>query len=294
MDSSTVTSIYSDKEGAGQELVDKNGRIRIRVGHIGALNALRNDEVVLSASRKSLHQEGILDDDFDIELVSQNGCGESYEGVAVAADMYHLQKVKAFIGPYCAAEIDAVARMASFWNIPIIGYMAASASLADKNQYRTLARVSMRSTSSIAEATCALLRHYQWNRVALVTNVGAVAYERATAFEEVFRQRGVQVVKKVMFDESAKAKDMYNSGQLQDISNTARIIIMVFSNTREQSREFMTAATTAGMGMNEFAYILPWLQIDDVNGFDNSIVGPFLEKVKDVGLKQQDVDLVIH
>lgn len=48
-------------------------------------------------------------------IVSQNGCGESYEGVAVAADMYHLQRVKAFIGPYCNAEMDAVARMAAFW-----------------------------------------------------------------------------------------------------------------------------------------------------------------------------------
>ncbi|CAJ0929082.1 unnamed protein product, partial [Mesorhabditis belari] len=319
-DSSTVTSIYTDKEGAGQALVDNKGRIRIRVGHIGALNALRNDEVILAASRKSLHSEGILDDDFDIELVSQNGCGESYEGVAVAADMYHLQKVKAFIGPYCSAEIDAVARMASFWNIPIIGYMAASATLTDKNQYRTMARISMRSTTSIAEATCALLRHYKWNRVALVSNVGAVAYERTTAFEEVFRLRGVQVIKKVMFDEYAKAKDMYSSGLMQDLKNSARIIIMVFSNTREQSKEFMTAATSMGMSMNEYAYILPWLQdgskdsspwtgadgemlqnvkdqyanaiiIDDVNGFDNSIVQPFLEKIKDVGLKQQDVDL---
>lgn len=31
------------------------------------------------------------------------GCGESMEGIAVAAGMYHLQNVKAFIGPYCNA-----------------------------------------------------------------------------------------------------------------------------------------------------------------------------------------------
>jgi hypothetical protein len=36
------------------------------------------------------------------------GCGESFEGVAVGADMYHQQNVKAFIGPYCNAEMDAV------------------------------------------------------------------------------------------------------------------------------------------------------------------------------------------
>ncbi|PIO66562.1 hypothetical protein TELCIR_11725 [Teladorsagia circumcincta] len=33
------------------------------------------------------------------------GCGKSFEGVAVGADMYHVQKVHAFIGPYCNAVI---------------------------------------------------------------------------------------------------------------------------------------------------------------------------------------------
>lgn len=140
-------------------LYDSKGRIRLTLGHIGAVGALRNDVKILEMSHKSLLAEGILDDDLDVEygysltetvylsahfrIMSQTGCGESYEGVAVAADMYHLQKVKAFIGPYCNAEMDAVARMAAFWNIPIIGYMAASNALADKNAYPTLARISV-------------------------------------------------------------------------------------------------------------------------------------------------------
>lgn len=33
------------------------------------------------------------------------GCGEAFEGVAVGADMYHVQGVRAFIGPYCNAGI---------------------------------------------------------------------------------------------------------------------------------------------------------------------------------------------
>lgn len=36
-------------------------------------------------------------------ILSQMGCGESFEGVAVGADMYHKKNVKAFIGPYCNA-----------------------------------------------------------------------------------------------------------------------------------------------------------------------------------------------
>ncbi|VDL72426.1 unnamed protein product [Nippostrongylus brasiliensis] len=181
--------------------------------------------------------------------------------------MYHLQKVKVFIGPYCNAEMDAVARMAAFWNIPIIGYMAASNSLSDKKAYPTLARVSLRTTNSIAEATCALLRHYGWY--------------------------------KIVFDEWADAKAMLAS---------------------ESSREFLTAANSQGMAVNEYAYVLPWLQdgakdtspwiaadgsilqkvkdqyantiiVDDVNSFDNSIIQPFLERIKEAGLSEADVDI---
>ncbi|PAV84553.1 hypothetical protein WR25_18222 [Diploscapter pachys] len=301
-------------------IVDQNGRIRIKLGHIGAFGALRNDVKILEASKISLHKEGILDDELDVEIVSQNGCGESYEGVAVAADMYHLQKVKGFIGPYCNAEMDAVARMAGYWNLPIIGYMAASNALADKSAYPTLARVSLRTTNSIAEATCALLKHYGWNKVAIVTNTGGLAFDRVYAFEEVFHVRGITVVKKIMFDEFADQKAMQSSGLLQELASAARIVVCLFSNTRETSREFLTAANIQGMPVSEYAYVFPWLQdggkeispwtgadgsmlqkvkdqyanaiiIDDVNSFDNTIIQPFTERIKDVGLTEIDVDI---
>ncbi|PAV74631.1 hypothetical protein WR25_25635 [Diploscapter pachys] len=279
-------------------IIDQNGRIRIKLGHIGAFGALRNDVKILEASKISLHKEGILDDELDVEIISQNGCGESYEGVAVAADMYHLQKVKGFIGPYCNAEMDAVARMAGYWNLPIIGYMAASNALADKSAYPTLARVS----------------------VAIVTNTGGLAFDRVYAFEEVFHLRGITVVKKIMFDEFADQKAMQNSGLLQELASAARIIVCLFSNTRETSREFLTAANIQGMPVSEYAYVFPWLQdggkeispwtgadgsmlqkvkdqyanaiiIDDVNSFDNTIIQPFTERIKDVGLTEIDVDI---
>ncbi|VDK74638.1 unnamed protein product [Anisakis simplex] len=90
-----------------------NDGFKVRVGHIGSIKSMPNSEKVLEISRKELLSDGILDDDFDIEfefiqlvldhfrLITKMGCGESFEGVAVATDMFHLQQVKAFIGPYC-------------------------------------------------------------------------------------------------------------------------------------------------------------------------------------------------
>uniref|UniRef100_A0A914GX16 guanylate cyclase n=1 Tax=Globodera rostochiensis TaxID=31243 RepID=A0A914GX16_GLORO len=293
---------------------------KVRIGHIGAVNVMPKAEQILEICRKELWKEGVLSEDFDVEIISQMGCGESFEGVAVGADMFHQQNVKAFIGPYCNAEMDAVSKMAAFWNVPIIGYMAANNIFSDKNIYKTLARVSLRTTNSLALAVYFLLRHYNWNRVAIVTNTGPMAFERTQAFEEVFHSKHINIVKKVLFEENADAKTILASGYLEDLKNSARVIIGVFSSTREMTKEFMQAVSSANLKTHEFVFILPWLQaeakdsspwigadgqiiqnvrdyftgsiiIDDVNGFDNTILAPFKERIESNGLLVDNLNL---
>lgn len=38
----------------------------------------------------------------------------------LAADMYFRENVIAFIGPACAFALEPVARLADYWNVPII------------------------------------------------------------------------------------------------------------------------------------------------------------------------------
>ncbi|CAJ0565140.1 unnamed protein product, partial [Mesorhabditis spiculigera] len=294
--------------------------LKVKIGHIGATGIMQNGDKILEISRKELWKEGILADDFDVEIITAMGCGEAFEGVAVGADMYHAQGVRAFIGPYCNAELDAVAKMATFWNIPIVGYMASSNQFVDKTIYKTLARVSLRTTNSLAEAVSATLKHYGWSKVAIVTNTGALAFDRVGGFEEVFHKRSVQVVKKIIFDESSTAKSMVESGLLNELSNFARIVICMFSSTRELSREFMQATIMSGMNTHDYVYILPWLQseskdaspwigadgqmlqnikdhyanaliVDDVNGFDDTMVTPFKERVESNGMTTDDLEM---
>ncbi|PAV74655.1 hypothetical protein WR25_25652 [Diploscapter pachys] len=292
----------------------------IKIGHIGAVGAMKNSEKILELSRNQLIHDGVLDTDLEFDIVTQMGCGESFEGVAVGADMYHVQKVRAFIGPYCNSELDAVAKMAAYWNVPIIGYMASSNIFADKAIYKTLARVSLRTTNSLAEAVAALIKHYGWNKVGIATNTGSLAFERTTAFEEVFHARGIQIMKKVMFDEYADTKGIVNSGLLSELANSCRIILCAFSATRDMSKEFMQAVWMSNMNTNEFVYLLPWLQtetkdlapwiddegrtqqnikqhfsnafiIDDVNGFDDTLVTPFRERIEANGMTVDDLEM---
>uniref|UniRef100_A0A914DTM9 Guanylate cyclase n=1 Tax=Acrobeloides nanus TaxID=290746 RepID=A0A914DTM9_9BILA len=210
------------------------------------------------------------------------GCGDSFEGVAVAAQMYHQEQIRCFIGPYCNTELEAVAKMGSFWNIPVISYMATTTALADRSIYKTLARISSKNTNSIARATVKLLQHYNWQRIAIVTNTGPVAFERVAAFEDEFRRANLNIVKKIMFEENWNSTLMTNSGLLSELASSARIVICLFSSTRELSREFMQATFKANMNNAEYAYILPWLQggPKDASPWIGSS-GEMLQQVKD-------------
>lgn len=82
---------------------DKNGKAIVKIGHIGAVGALPNEDKILNISRMQMIDEGILGPDLDFQITSRMGCGEAFEGVAVAAQLYHAEGVRAFIGPYCHA-----------------------------------------------------------------------------------------------------------------------------------------------------------------------------------------------
>ncbi|CAJ0567991.1 unnamed protein product, partial [Mesorhabditis spiculigera] len=298
----------------------QHGWSPIRIGHIGAVNTMPNYEKVLELSRQELLADGTFGDDFDVEVINKNGCGDAFEGVAAAADMYHVDKVMAFLGPYCNSEMVPVATMAAYWNKPIIAYMATSNALADKKIYKTLARVSIRTINTQAEATGAFIRHYKWRKVAFVTNAGAAAYEKIVAFEKVFRRMGVNVVKKIVFDETATAQDMISSGQIDEIKTTSRIVIALFSSVRDLTTEFRKATEASGLSTSEYVFVFPSIQegangaspfvgssndmldavkknyancilIDDVNGFDDRLMTPFLERLSAIGLGAEDIDL---
>ncbi|GMR36741.1 hypothetical protein PMAYCL1PPCAC_06936, partial [Pristionchus mayeri] len=117
----------------------------------------------------------------------------------------------------------------------------------DKSVYKTLVRVSIRSVNSIASVTAAFIKHYNWNRVAFISNTGASAYERIIAFETAFRANGINVSKKILFEESMNMNDMVNSGQMEEIRSTSRIIIVMFSSVRDMTSLFREATEKAGL-----------------------------------------------
>ncbi|VBB32384.1 unnamed protein product [Acanthocheilonema viteae] len=253
-------------------------RIKLQVGHIGTAETLPYEKKMLRISMEDLYENGIIDEGTEIEISSRQGCRRSFEGAAVAAEMFYKEGIRAFIGPSCATELDVVAKMATFWNTPVISYTASNG-LLDKTTYGTLARVSFTNMNSVAETIVALLVHYKWSKVAVVTNPDAI--NRIATLERALERQKIIILKKVIFETNSTSKEMIASGELNQLRDTARIIICYFSSMLQMSREFMAATYNAGMRSNDFVYILPWIRDrknEDVPWLGTS--GEIMQKVR--------------
>ena len=61
---------------------------------------------------------------------------------SLASEMYYLNQINAFVGPSCMYALDNVARLASFWNVPVFTAGGSSVEFNDKTLFTTLSRLS--------------------------------------------------------------------------------------------------------------------------------------------------------
>ncbi len=69
-----------------------------------------------------------------------NPCLSNFAG-ALAAEEFYLRKVSVFIGPACSFALDPVARMASYWNVPVFTGGGIGVEFSRKNIYTSLTRM---------------------------------------------------------------------------------------------------------------------------------------------------------
>uniref|UniRef100_A0A0K0EG58 Guanylate cyclase n=1 Tax=Strongyloides stercoralis TaxID=6248 RepID=A0A0K0EG58_STRER len=240
----------------------KNNQNIIKIGHIGAEDQLPLAESILEMCYKELLEDKVFDNTFDIQFVFSRSCGKNYEGVGVAVEMYHIQNVKCFIGPYCNSEMEAVSKMSAYWNIPVIGYIASSNIFSNKNIYKTLARVTRKTNNNLAITVSAMLKYVGWKKVLVVIGDEQIAYERLTSFEEHFQENNITISRKVTLDENLNSNEIIKSGIINEIKSYGRIIVCIFSKTSQISQVFMEAISQSNTKTNDFVYIFPWLQTD--------------------------------
>jgi len=59
----------------------------------------------------------------------------------LAAEKFYNSKVNVFIGPICTIALDPVARMASYWNVPVFTAGGVGVDFSNKRTFTTLTRM---------------------------------------------------------------------------------------------------------------------------------------------------------
>ncbi|XP_046970179.1 atrial natriuretic peptide receptor 1 [Vanessa cardui] len=218
----------------------------------------------------------------NVELQKVQGSYPSCSGAiapGLAADMHFKDDVIAFVGPACAFALEPVARLAAYWNTPIItgmgdqppseGELAAPASVVsrmhrlrnlrkgtrpqtlfnDKGKYPTLTRMSY-CQCRLPRVFTSVFERFGWTHVALLLDKSDLfSLTVGKSLEWGLRKEGVlKAVRELDGNERESCEAL-----LKDVSMYARVVIL--SVRGSLVREFLLAAHSLGMTRGDWAFL---------------------------------------
>ncbi|XP_026495452.1 atrial natriuretic peptide receptor 1 [Vanessa tameamea] len=218
----------------------------------------------------------------NVELQKVQGSYPSCSGAVapgLAADMHFKDDVIAFVGPACAFALEPVARLAAYWNTPIItgmgdqppseGELAAPASVVsrmhrlrnlrkgtrpqtlfnDKGKYPTLTRMSY-CQCRLPRVFTSVFERFGWTHVALLLDKSDLfSLTVGKSLEWGLRKEGVlKAVRELDGNERESCEAL-----LKDVSMYARVVIL--SVRGSLVREFLLAAHSLGMTRGDWAFL---------------------------------------
>ncbi|CAH0713160.1 unnamed protein product, partial [Brenthis ino] len=218
----------------------------------------------------------------NVELQKVQGSYPTCSGAlapGLAADMHFKDDVIAFVGPACAFALEPVARLAAYWNTPIItgmgdqppseGELAAPASVVsrmhrlrnlrkgtrpqtlfnDKGKYPTLTRMSY-CQCRLPRVFTSVFERFGWAHVALLLDKSDLfSLTVGKSLEWGLRKEGVlKAVRELDGNERESCEAL-----LKDVSMYARVVIL--SVRGSLVREFLLAAHSLGMTRGDWAFL---------------------------------------
>ncbi|CAD7015388.1 unnamed protein product [Ceratitis capitata] len=203
----------------------------------------------------------------------------------LAADMHFKDDVIAFIGPACAFALEPVARLAAYWNSPIITGMGdqppsddeltvtsgilgkihkwkneSTGMFKDKSKYPTLTRMSY-CQCRLKLVFASIFRQFKWKHVALIIDRSDLfSLTVGKNLEYGLRQEGLLSFVRELNGNEQEPYENY----LKDASMYARVVILSLRGMLV--RKFMLAAYTLGMTNGDWVFL-------DVEIFQSSYWG---------------------
>ncbi|XP_070154305.1 atrial natriuretic peptide receptor 1 isoform X3 [Polyergus mexicanus] len=189
----------------------------------------------------------------NVQLRKVQGSYPSCSGATapgLAADMHFRENVIAFIGPACAFALEPVARLAAYWNSPIITGMGDQGIFKDKSKYPTLTRMSY-CQCRLRLVFSSVFKEFGWSHVALILDRSDLfSLTVGKNLEYGLRKEGLL---KFVRDLDGNSEDESYHLYLRDASMYARIVILSVRGTLV--RKFMLAAHELEMTRGEWAFL---------------------------------------
>ncbi|XP_011301203.1 atrial natriuretic peptide receptor 1 [Fopius arisanus] len=193
----------------------------------------------------------------------------------LAADMHFRDNVIAFVGPACAFALEPVARLAAYWNTPIITGMGdqppsegelsvtsgilgrlhkwkneSSGIFKDKSKYPTLTRMSY-CQCRLRMVFASIFKEFGWSHVALILDRSDLfSLTVGKNLEYGLRKDGLL---KFVRELDGNSEDDSHHLYLRDASMYARVVILSVRGTLV--RKFMLAAHELGMTRGDWTFL---------------------------------------
>ncbi|XP_069132003.1 atrial natriuretic peptide receptor 1-like [Argopecten irradians] len=172
-----------------------------------------------------------------------------FDTTGVVADLYYRNAIDALVGPACPYALDPVARLANYWNIPVITGLGDGGMFKNKTNYPTLTRLAY-CQCRLRKVLGSVFEEFQWTDVAIVYDVNDVHSEVLGSTLKVGLQQ--QNIYPYMFPYYGKDHPDFKA-ILQEVAMVTRVIVLVAPG--ESVRTFMLSAFDLGYISNgEFVF----------------------------------------
>ncbi|XP_068107351.1 atrial natriuretic peptide receptor 3 [Hyperolius riggenbachi] len=162
------------------------------------------------------------------------------------------QKPDVILGPVCEYAAAPVARLASYWNIPMVSAGALAMGFMQKSdEYSHLTRVAPGYTK-MGEMFLAMFRYHKWSRAMLLysdDNMERNCYFTVEGVHAAFKEEGYHM----SFHSFDETKPVDVEDIVHSIQNKERVVIMCASG--DMVRNIMIAAHRQGLTKGDYVFI---------------------------------------
>ncbi|XP_071389998.1 atrial natriuretic peptide receptor 1 [Centroberyx affinis] len=217
-----------------------NTSVPFSVGRIGAGALIAMDTVNQSPDLLTGHS---LEYEYmDDECSDVNGPGKIVE-------MQYKKKYSAFIGPSCSNVCAIAAKLAVFWNIPVISPTCADQQFLNKTGYQTLTRV-FGPFTKMGSFFVKICEKFDWKRIGIIYDPSPVWTIPAEGIRYQAQICNITVAKYVEF-QTPFGQDKI-SHILMEVAKVSRIIFI--SVRGEAVRKFMIQAHRNGLINGDYVF----------------------------------------